>query len=311
MSDSHDRDRFAALVARLHSGARLVRLWPLEGGVSARVDALEIALPNGGPDRVVVRRHGHADRSRNPDVARDEYRLLAALRDAGLPVPAPRLVLAAGEVFEEPCIVVEFVEGTTEIPPDRADVAIERMAAFLADLHYIDLEAHDFPTLPNLNDYAERVLGMPYAVPEAERIRAALAAHWPLAVSNPPVLLHGDYWPGNILWRNGEVAAVLDWEDAMTGDPLHDLAGARMELHWLHSDETMDRFTTAYTALRPVDLASLPFWELRAALGPLTSMHRWGLDPDVERDMRTKLDVFIARALAELESRSRQARPFG
>ena len=29
---------------------------------------------------------------------------------------------------------------------------------------------------------------------------------------NRPVLLHGDFWPGNILWRDGRLVAVIDWE---------------------------------------------------------------------------------------------------
>ena len=26
-------------------------------------------------------------------------------------------------------------------------------------------------------------------------------------------LLHGDYWPGNVLWKNGALVGVIDWED--------------------------------------------------------------------------------------------------
>jgi aminoglycoside phosphotransferase (APT) family kinase protein len=40
------------------------------------------------------------------------------------------------------------------------------------------------------------------------------------------VLLHGDFWPGNALWRDGALVAILDWEDAAIGDPLADVANA-------------------------------------------------------------------------------------
>ena len=59
-----------------------------------------------------------------------------------------------------------------------------------------------------------------------ERIRDMLASAWPFPRPNPPALLHGDYWPGNILWKDGRLAAVIDWEDACLGDPLVDLAMA-------------------------------------------------------------------------------------
>ncbi len=37
------------------------------------------------------------------------------------------------------------------------------------------------------------------------------------------VLVHGDFRVGNLVWRDDEVAALLDWERATLGDPLHDL----------------------------------------------------------------------------------------
>lgn len=37
------------------------------------------------------------------------------------------------------------------------------------------------------------------------------------------VLCHDDYRPGNIMARNGEIVAVIDWARAFSGDPLYDL----------------------------------------------------------------------------------------
>lgn len=127
-------DPFVVIAERITTGARLVRHWPLEGGVSASIDALEVALPDGTLQRVVVRRHGATDRTANPDVARDEYRLLTVLHAAGLPVPTPRLLTDTDDPFPEPCIVVDFVEGTTGVPPHRAHIAARRMADFLCAL---------------------------------------------------------------------------------------------------------------------------------------------------------------------------------
>jgi aminoglycoside phosphotransferase (APT) family kinase protein len=33
-----------------------------------------------------------------------------------------------------------------------------------------------------------------------------------------------------VLWRDGRIVAVIDWEDAQVGDPLADLANTRLEL---------------------------------------------------------------------------------
>jgi aminoglycoside phosphotransferase (APT) family kinase protein len=42
-------------------------------------------------------------------------------------------------------------------------------------------------------------------------------------VERAPTLVHGDYHYGNMLFRDAEVVAVLDWEIAQIGQPLLDL----------------------------------------------------------------------------------------
>jgi aminoglycoside phosphotransferase (APT) family kinase protein len=37
------------------------------------------------------------------------------------------------------------------------------------------------------------------------------------------VLVHGDFRVGNLVWRDDEIVALLDWERSTLGDPLHDL----------------------------------------------------------------------------------------
>ncbi len=81
------------------------------------------------------------------------------------------------------------------------------------------------------------------------RIRAALEAAWPWPQQNTSALLHGDYWPGNILWRDGRLVGVIDWEDAALGDPLADLANSRLEIFWAFGGDVMHDFTRRYTAL--------------------------------------------------------------
>jgi aminoglycoside phosphotransferase (APT) family kinase protein len=60
------------------------------------------------------------------------------------------------------------------------------------------------------------------------------------------VLLHGDYWPGNVLWHDGKIVAVIDWEDARLGDPLIDLAMSRLDLVWICGIYAMHMFTEQY-----------------------------------------------------------------
>ncbi|HYH11469.1 MAG TPA: phosphotransferase, partial [Thermomicrobiales bacterium] len=129
-----------ALAQRVRPASTVLRAWRLEGGVSAQVTAVELALPDGHTERIVVRRHGEIDKGHNPDIARHEFRLLSLLHSSGMEVPAPLYVDQTEELFGEPCLVVEFVDGSTEIPPEAVPDATERMAVFLARLHELDLD---------------------------------------------------------------------------------------------------------------------------------------------------------------------------
>jgi len=45
----------------------------------------------------------------------------------------------------------------------------------------------------------------------------------PAPRTGPAAVVHGDTKLSNLMWRHGEVVAVLDWEMALNGEPLADL----------------------------------------------------------------------------------------
>ncbi|MCW1968991.1 MAG: aminoglycoside phosphotransferase family protein, partial [Anaerolineae bacterium] len=131
-----------------------------------------------------------------------------------------------------------------------------------------------------------------------DRIRAALWAPWPWPQPNANAILHGDYWPGNVLWHDGQLISVIDWEDAAFGDPLADLANSRLEVLWAFGEAAMQLFTATYCAANPqLDLAALPYWDLVAALRPCNKIGDWGLAPATERIVRQSHRVFVDTAL--------------
>ena len=275
-------DRLIELIRRIDPDATLLRAWSLTGGVSAQVTGLEIARAGDETEKLIVRRHGEVDRSHNPNVARDEFALLRRLSAEGLPVPAPRYVDNSGEILGTPCVVVAFIDGSTDYAPASVPAVADELAAQLTRIHAIDPTAEDLSFLP---DQAERCAARLTETPaklddelHEGRIRATLAAAWPLPERNRPTLLHGDFWPGNTLWLNGRLTGVIDWEDAATGDPLADLANSRLEMTLMLGPNAIQRFTTRYLALNPLDATDLPYWELCAALRPIEGMPRWGLD---------------------------------
>lgn len=132
------------------------------------------------------------------------------------------------------------------------------MADLLRRVHRVDHEGlpdtlprRDSP-LPDLDQFVE--------VAVFDRV----TQRW--SGGRPGVLLHGDYWPGNLLWRGEQIVALVDWEDAAIGDPFSDLACARVELLCTVGEEVMERFTEQYLRLAGPfaerDTADLVAWDV-------------------------------------------------
>jgi aminoglycoside phosphotransferase (APT) family kinase protein len=282
---------FARLLAAIDPALRLVASVPLLGGVSSQVTAVDAVLPSGRTERLVVRQYGAANMSGNPRSAAQEFELLTLLRSAGLPVPRPRYADESCSILPVPCLVTDFVDAAVITAPGQLTLAATdfagRLAAAVARLHSAGLTLADAPYLPDIRARARQKLETRPAHPDAAlleaAIRAALARIWPPPQVNQQVVVHGDYWPGNALWRNGELVCIVDWEDAAVGDPLADVGNARMELCMLFGWPVAAEFTTAYQALRPhLDFTALPHWDLYSALRHTGRMDEWGL-PDAQR----------------------------
>lgn len=284
------------LVQKFSPGSALVRAWELKGGVSAEVVAIEIQCADGSLQKFVVRQPGDAH-------AADEFRLLQALQTAKIAVPAPYYVDAASEVFETPCLVIEFVESQTQFAIETIPDMVRQLATQLARIHAVrDIAPLSF--LPRQRDITAAKLRVQPAVLDARlnegRIRDALVAAWPWPQHNADVLLHGDFWSGNVLWRDDQIVAVIDWEDAALGDPLADLANSRLEVLFAFGAEAMQQFTQHYQAQVTLDFTTLPYWDLYAALKPASKLWTWGLGEATENAMAEAQTWFVAQALKRL-----------
>lgn len=293
--------QFEQVVRATWPHGRLQRAWRLVGGISAQVTALAVELPDGKTVKAVIRQHGEADRARDPLIAASEFRLLQLLHAVGLAVPRPYCLDASCALLSTPYIVLEYIEGEPEFAPADRRQFLSDLAHQLAAIHRLDCANADLTFLPKQEQTISARLDQPPGdAAELERIRAALAPNWPRPQRNRPVLLHGDFWPGNVLWKDGRLAAVIDWEDAATGDPLSDLANARLEILWLFGPNAMDTFTRLYQTSTTVDLADLPYWDLSAALRLGGRFAEWAVAPEAERAMRERYSWFVDRALARL-----------
>lgn len=261
---------FEQMVQRIAPQGRLLCAWPLGGGISAQMTALEVGHPEGRTERLIVRQRGDGDHEGNLQVATREFRLLQVLRSAGMAVPAPRYLDASGEIFPGPCLVLEYIEGGLEFAPTDLAASIQQLAAKLAEIHRLDCTSLELSFLPHQAPACAEIAGVHPAWLDAwwavGRIREALASTGRPPRTNAPALLHGDYWPGNVLWHNDKLVAVIDWEDAKLGDPLADLGNSRLEIAWIFGMDAMEAFTRHYQRRMDLDYDHLPYWDLCAAL---------------------------------------------
>ena len=295
------------LLHAIDPSLRLITTRPLAGGASAQLTGIDALMPSGQVDRLVLRQYGAANLRSDPHVAVHEFALLTLLRSAGLPVPRPRHADESATIVPVPCLVIEFIDGRAVTDPSWLTTSLthftEQLAAALAQLHAAAFTLADAPYLADIGAIAaRRVQTWPSALDESlseTAVRTALARVWPPPVRNQPVLLHGDFWPGNTLWRDGTLVGIVDWEDAVLGDPLHDVANTRMEICMAFGASAASEFTRQYCALRPtIDMTALRHWDLYAALRHAGRMSEWGLTPGDRNRLEAGHHEFVTTVLA-------------
>ncbi len=275
--------------------------WTLDRlhSLGGRASALHIATGAATSARLVLLTHSQRDRQRNPHIARDEFRLLKALRGTGLPAPA---ALHLNETHHPPYLITAFAEGSSRFHADRLDAFCRQLANSLHAIHAVSLGERDLSFLPPLDEAWIRAPLSPNL--ERNRLMATLQRHWHAVDLNPPALLHGDFWLGNLLWRGDRLTAIIDWEDAMRGDPLADLGKSRLEILWALGADAMRLYTNQYMRLNDeLDATALPFWDLWGA-SRLSHFASFASEPSEIPRMQAQYEAFCAAAMQKLSKSS-------
>jgi aminoglycoside phosphotransferase (APT) family kinase protein len=175
-----------------------------------------------------------------------EAEVMRALGAAGTTVPAVHAVHPAREA-----VLLDRVAGDTwfyriKDPAEQVRVAQDFIRS-LAYVHRIDPAALAIPSLgpvhpakqhalERLEAIRRRATGPDGAIDPLVRLSVDWLERSVPDYDGPVVLVQGDTGPGNFLYRDGAVTAVLDWELAHWGDPMDDIA-------WLSLRAVQDTFT--------------------------------------------------------------------
>ena len=226
------------------------------------------------------------------DVMR-QGRIMAALHAAGFPAPAVPVICSDPVVDGRPFILIERLHGERietaarhESPHDIAKSAIEV-------LHRLQAVPPEKTGIGDEEPVALQVEMMRWAMlmqrgPEELTTRAGelgglLAGHVP--EERTPILVHGDYHYGNMLFRGSEVVGVLDWEIAELGQPLLDLGAlcvvvGRHPGDWpvVPDAELLELYGVAENEMRWYIAMSL--YKYASIFGYNLMLHRKGRRPD-------------------------------
>ncbi|MDA3647229.1 aminoglycoside phosphotransferase family protein [Saccharopolyspora indica] len=188
-----------------------------------------------------------------PELQLKERRWLPVLAPRlPLPVPTPVRFGEPSERFPKHWTVMTWVPGE---PLDhgtisRGDHAADALADFLRALH-VEAPA-EAPTAADRGTHprncADGFEGFLQAV--APDDIAAVRAVWDDAVgadewAGPPVWVHGDLHPANVVVSGGTLSGVVDFGDVCAGDPAWDLAAAWVLLPEGAASRFFDRYARA------------------------------------------------------------------
>ncbi len=269
-ADNLTAEHLDLLASVIGSPVRSVRR--ISSGQSATTDVLEIVSNR---RRIVLRRHGAWSLRHDPEVATREAAVLRAMQST--PVPTPE-VFWSGWISGRPALITGLSPGSAVLNPQDPITWGRLLAKTLTAIH-------DLPTQDDLQQLLRDAPPGPADDVNEEGVHAHIRGQDLLdkrRALRPPdnevgILIHGDYHPGNVLWEDGNIAAILDWEAARIADPACDVAYCATELRLLGLDAAAEAFTAQYRATRDDELASLSYWTATAicrSIGDLESIVR-------------------------------------
>jgi aminoglycoside phosphotransferase (APT) family kinase protein len=222
----------------------------------------------------------------DPDPIEREVAALSALEDTLVPAPG----LVAASVAEPSAVLMTRVAGQARLA--RLDAGA--MRSMMALVHACDSAALT-PWL--YRGYHEgQVLRRPTWWRDSAIWERAVVQTETARPTGPPVFLHRDFHPGNLLWSGSTISGVVDWVNACVGPAGVDLGHLRVNLATLDDVDAADAFDPGH-----------PAWDIEMAFGFLDwdsteAVDGWpGPWSHVPAALaRTRLEAFVGHALARL-----------
>jgi aminoglycoside phosphotransferase (APT) family kinase protein len=227
--------------------ARVTRVRRLRNAWAAAMHAIDVD-DGRRTHRLVLRRHARVDLPPDVGVVENEAAALGLLESAS-GIPVPRLVGAdpRAEDADVPALVMTRLPGRDVLAPADLDAYLDALVAALQAIHAV-------PVPPGVLNYF-RPWGLDTVTAPPSWSRRPDVWERAIEIANQPVpahervLVHRDYWPGNVLWQRGKLTGVVDWTHACRGPAAADVAHCRSNLAVLFDLDVADEFARRYGAV--------------------------------------------------------------
>ena len=274
-------DQFAAVAGAISPGSSVISTRKLRGGLGCRMDVVEFAKPGDTPQQVVTRLYWeHTDPNRaSPN--RREAEVLQLLEKNGVPAPTVSLdPVITSDIFGKNAIALNYLDGGPGLKPSDPHDWAGQLATALARVHNItvpesllDLKSdhsHYIQTWCDADEPPEKFTKHPLGV----ELWQAMRYLWPHVDKSAKQLIHTDFWPGNTIWNDEELIAIVDWEWPFIGEPTQDVAYFLVDAQYFGM-EVEQAFLEVYQRESKHTVKDLDFWKMTAVSMPMPDPGHW------------------------------------
>ena len=241
-----------------------------------------------------------------------EYYLMRKLDEVGYPVPRVYSHKISGETIGKPFILMERILGNTlddtyrNETPEELQKGLGRLIGLFVRLHRLDITPfRDIPELPFRDDHIQDYLDWYWRSAQEQLSWMTPVVDWlrerkPFIDPVPQSLLHMDYHGMNVMLREDDSEAVIDWGASCIGDYRMDLGWTVLLYTTFGGDMFRDPILAEYTEQSGRRLKDIEYFEVMATArriidfamtmdGDVDSV---GLKPEVVEMMKESRDHY-------------------
>jgi len=264
------------LFAELHGDeARVIDFRRLNAGWEASIYGFRLAQGGNAADMAARVFSGSSAGER----ADREFRVMINLLRAGYPVPEVYICDSGSDILGAPFIIMERLSGGSlmddflSADPGKRGENLALFSGLYAQLHRLPRR-----TIPFRRNYRgtrgrleHRIRGIEgtlrgSGIKYLQDVVSWLDSRRRSVANEPLTVIHQDFHPGNILFREDGRPVVIDWSGAAVGDPREDLAWTKLLASTFYSSELGDLFVSGYASASGRVYADLEYFEVLSIL---------------------------------------------